>query len=145
MGRRSNYRPPTPKGYRTPTGTPGSSPMWTDLKETLPYYMTLSCSPDVMISTLCGSFWEPDVPCNLVSQWLHPVLEQVFCDDEEGKGQEVFALIGAIRRPSVSALWIGAAASGICPKLLQKVITGRPPLDLAAFPWTSAPQSFMEM
>lgn len=87
---------------------------------------------------------QPDVPCNMVSQWLHPVLEEVLCDVTEGKDQELIALIGAIRRPSVAALWIGAAVSGIVPKLLEKVREGRPPLDSHGFPWTGAPQSFMD-
>lgn len=66
------------------------------------------------------------------------------CDTTEGKVQELIALIGAIRRPSVGALWIGAAVSGIGPKIIQKVRRGKPPLDSNAFPWTGAPQSFMD-
>ncbi|PIG84925.1 hypothetical protein AARAC_005605 [Aspergillus arachidicola] len=131
-------------GGKIPLTTPGAPAMWSQLKQDLPYYMTLSCSPEAMISTLCGSFWQPDVPCNMVSQWLRPVLEEVLCDAPEGKCEEVLALIGAIRRPSVAALWIGAAVGGIGPKLLEKVRRGRPPLDSIAFPWTGAPQSFMD-
>ncbi|KAK6824046.1 hypothetical protein RU639_006577 [Aspergillus parasiticus] len=48
---------PREHGGKIPPTTPGASPMWTQLKQDLPYYMTLSCSPEVMISTLCGSFW----------------------------------------------------------------------------------------
>ncbi|KAB8272935.1 hypothetical protein BDV30DRAFT_239017 [Aspergillus minisclerotigenes] len=135
--------PPRAHGGKTPATTPSASP-WSQLKQDLPYYMALSCSPEVMISTLCGSFWQPDIPCNMVSQWLHPVLEEVLRDVPESKYQEIVALIGAIRRPSVAALWIGAAVSGIGPKLLEKVRRGRPPLDSIAFPWTGAPQSFMD-
>ncbi|KAI2832449.1 hypothetical protein CBS133816_1536 [Aspergillus niger] len=50
---------------------------WEKSKEDLPYYMTLSCSPEVMMSTFCGAFWEHDVPCNLVSPWLHPIINEV--------------------------------------------------------------------
>lgn len=136
---------PQPRAYggKTPTTALDGSPVWMELKKDLPYYMTLSCSPEVMISTLCGSFWQPDVPCNMVSQWLHPV-EEVLCDVTEGKDQELIALIGATRRPSLGALWIGAAVSGIIPKLFAKVREGRPPLDSHGFPWTGAPQSFMD-
>lgn len=121
--------------------------MRTDWKEELPYYMTLSCSPEVMMSTLCGSFWEADVPCNLVSPWLHPVLEEVLGDASvtNDRDQELLALLGVIRRPSVSALWIGAVISGLGPKIIQKVRRGRAPLDSLAFPWTSCPQSFMDI
>lgn len=102
----SNVQLPFPRahGGKTPTTPLGIPVMWTDLNEDLPYYMTLRCSPEVMMSTLCGSFLEPDVPCNLVSQWLHPVLEEVLGDLSaiKGSGQELFALIGVTRRPSVS-------------------------------------------
>lgn len=36
-------------------------------------------------------------------------------------------LIGAIRRPSVSRLWIGVVISGLDPKILQRVRRGRLP------------------
>lgn len=135
----SNVQLPFPRahGGKTPT-TPvdGISLMWTDFNEELPYYMTLSCSPEVMMSTLCGSFWEPDVPCNMVSPWLHPVLKEVLGDASaiKDRDQELLALIGVIRRPSVSALWIRAVISGLAPKIVQKVRRGRPPLDSLAFP-----------
>lgn len=135
---------PRAHGGKNPATIPGAS-MWTQFKKELPYYMTLSCSPEVMISTLCGSFWQPDVPCNMVSQWLHPVLEEVLYDATESKFQELVAMIGAIRRPNLGAFWIGAAVSGISPKLLQRVRRGKPPLDSNAFPWTGAPQSFMDV
>lgn len=61
------------------------------------------------------------------------------------RDQELLALLGVIRRPSVSALWIGAVISGLGPKIIQKVRRGRPPLDSLAFPCTSCPQSFMDI
>ncbi|OQE17584.1 hypothetical protein PENSTE_c020G08481 [Penicillium steckii] len=117
---------------------------WKQVKQELPYYMTLSCSPEVMISTLCGSFWQPDIPCNMVSQWLHPVLEEVLDDVKETRCQELVAMIGAICRPTMGAFWIGAAVSGIIPSLLRSVRKAKSPLDSNAFPWTGAPQSFMD-
>jgi hypothetical protein len=120
---------------------------WASLNEELPYYITLCCSPEVMMSALCGSFWELEVPCNLVSSWLHPVLNEVLggASVTTGYDQEILALMGAIRQPSLSALWIGAIASGLGPKILQKVGEGRPPLDPLAYPWTGCPQSFMDI
>ncbi|OGM50939.1 hypothetical protein ABOM_000523 [Aspergillus bombycis] len=37
----------------------------------IPHYMALSCISGVVPSCLLSCFWEPDVPCNLVSQWLN--------------------------------------------------------------------------
>lgn len=120
--------------------------LWPSLIKELPYYMTLSCSPEVVMSTLCGSFWELEVPCNLVGPWLHPLLNEVLSGTSGtvNHDYEMLALMGAIRRPNISALWIGAAASGLAPKIIQKVRRGRPPLDALAFPWTGCPQSFMD-
>lgn len=55
------------------------------------------------------------------------------------------ALIGGIRRPSISALWLGAVAGGITPIILRRTRLGRPPLDPVAFAWTGSPQSFMDV
>ncbi|PYH75061.1 uncharacterized protein BO88DRAFT_460983 [Aspergillus vadensis CBS 113365] len=147
---------PTHKYYRLPAKLPlpratGSKPFdtpmdaeWMNLKEDLPYYMTLSCSPEVMMSTFCGAFWEQDVPCNLVSPWLHPIINEVLGALPESE-LEVLAFIGAIRQPCFSAFWIGAIASGLGSEILHRVRGGHPPLDRVAFPWTGCPQSFMDL
>ncbi|KAI2909075.1 hypothetical protein CBS11852_199 [Aspergillus niger] len=116
---------------------------WVKLKEDLPYYMTLSCSPEVMMSTFCGAFWEHDVPCNLVSPWLHPIINEVLGALPENE-LEVLAFIGAIRQPCFGAFWIGAVASGLGPQILHRVREGRPPVDAVAFPWTGCPQRFLD-
>ena len=118
--------------------------VWTSLNDQLPYYITLSCNPELMMSVFCGSFWELEVPCNLVSSWLHPVLNEVW-DDTAGDNHEILALIGAIRRPGLSALWIGAVASGLGQEIVQNAKRGTPPLDPLAFPWTGYPQSFIDI
>ncbi|CAI7569446.1 unnamed protein product [Penicillium glandicola] len=122
-------------------------PIWSSLNEELPYYMTLSCSPDVMMSTLCGSFWELGIPCNLVAPWLHPLFNEILDETAPAVGHdyETLALIGAIRRPYIGALWIGAAIGGLAPKIIQKVKSGNPPLDALSFPWTRCLQTFMDI
>lgn len=71
-----------PRPTSTTARCPGSStmfvpPEWTMLYENLDYYMSLSCKPEAIISLLCGTFWEPGVPCNLASPWLHPILNDM--------------------------------------------------------------------
>lgn len=51
---------------------PPDPPERTVFYENRDYYMSLSCKPGAIISLLCGTFWEPGVPCNLASPWLHP-------------------------------------------------------------------------
>ncbi|KAJ5151682.1 hypothetical protein N7492_009977 [Penicillium capsulatum] len=144
----SSVRLPLPSaknGQRFAASIDAIPSTWEILNKQLPCYITLSCSPETMMSALCGSFWEPDVPCNLVSPWLHPVLHEVVgrTSSTVGQNQEILALIGAIRRPHLGALWIGAVASGLGPKIIQKVKTGQPPTDPLVYPWTGCPQSFM--
>lgn len=55
------------------------------------------------------------------------------------------ALIGGIRRPSISALWLGAVVGGITPIILRRTKLGRPPLDLVAFARTGSPQNFIDV
>jgi hypothetical protein len=93
---------PTLTGARCPVVPPEIVPEeWTMLYENLLYYMTLSCSPDAVISSLCGMFWELDVPCNLVSPWLHPILNEVPSDqniaDTPGFYGELLGVICGIR------------------------------------------------
>ena len=119
------------------------------MNEELPFYMALSCNAEVVMSSLCGMFWEADVTCNLVSPWLHPILNKV----PESKGiietpglyYEILAIICGLRRPQISALFLGAAATGLMLTILRRIRRGRPPLDANAFPWTGCPQSFMDI
>ncbi|KAJ5809490.1 uncharacterized protein N7503_001708 [Penicillium pulvis] len=123
----------------------GSLPqMWLNLFEDLPYYMTLSCDPELMMATFCGSFWEPGVPCNMVSPWLHPALKEVLAG-ESAEDQEILALMCAIRRPSISALWLGAAIGGLGPWILRNVKGGHSPMHPNGFAWTGSLQSFMDI
>ncbi|KMP08225.1 hypothetical protein CIRG_07906 [Coccidioides immitis RMSCC 2394] len=144
---------PVPDNAKDSTGPPpaqqDATDEWAVLNEQLPYYVTLSCNYAVVISSLCGSFWEPSVPCNLVSAWLHPVLKEIprkrEIVDSPGRYTEFLALICGFRRPPIFALWIGAAISGLVPKILNLVGGGTPPLDPNGFPWTGCPQSFMDL
>lgn len=121
--------------------------LWSSLYEELPYYMTLSCSPEVVLSTLCGSFGEPEVPCNLVAPWLHPLFEEILAETSPtgSHDYEALVLIGAIHRPNIGALWIVAVAGGLTPKIIQKVRKGTSPINALGFPWTGCLQSFINI
>lgn len=141
---------PTQTGRKSSTTTSEKMPsQWATIKEHLPHYISLSCCPELVMSTLCGMFWEPDVPCNLVGPWLHPILNEV--PDAEtiaakpGFYHEIVAIICGFRRPQICPLWLGAVASGLTPRILRLVERGKPPLNLLAFPWTGCPQGFMDI
>ncbi|PYH86702.1 hypothetical protein BO82DRAFT_412442 [Aspergillus uvarum CBS 121591] len=94
--------------------TPNADELYKDIS----YYMALSCDFHVVISSICGVFWEPSVPCNKVSPWLHPVLHELpaALDFTSSPGYiEVLATIGT------------------------------PPLDPSGSAWTGCPQSFLDL
>ena len=79
-------------------------PEWILVYKELPHYLTLSSNPEVVISSLCGMFWEDGNPSNLVSPWLHPVLNEL--PQLQGINQsldisyfEILATLCFLRRP----------------------------------------------
>lgn len=119
-----------------------------ELYEQIPYYMALSCNFQVIISSLCGVLWEPDVPCNLVSPWLHPVLNELreaSTSKVSPNYTETLCVMCALRCPNLAALWLGATLSGLSPMIVEFIGSGTPPLDPSASAWTSCPQSFMDV
>lgn len=114
----------------------------------LPYYITLSCGGDVIMSSLCGVFWNPHIRSNLVSPWLQPLLDlkkTKICQSAPGRYNEILAVMSARRAPNIAYLSVGAAISGLTSTVLEQVLTGQPPLERHAFAWTGVPQSFMDL
>jgi hypothetical protein len=113
-------------------------PEWITVNEELPYYMALSCNPEVVTPSLCGMFWESDITCNMVSPWLHPILNEVpegkVIVDTPGLYYKILTLMYGLCQPRISTLWLGAVVSGLTPIILRRVRRGRPPLDANAFP-----------
>ncbi|EEQ85996.2 uncharacterized protein BDCG_09265 [Blastomyces dermatitidis ER-3] len=92
---------------------------WPTVDKELSYYMTLSCSLETLTSTLCGMFWEPTVTCNMVSPWLHPILQEI------PECPRFSSTPGALLRnprshmqlssTTIFTLWLGAVTSGSDP------------------------------
>jgi hypothetical protein len=130
------------------TAKPRSRAEYIAFAQNLAYYMSLSCNYSVM-SSLCGSFWEPTVGCNLVSPWLHPVLEEIpklpqFAWDSR-RYPKLIAIMCAARRPTLSPLWAGASLSGLVGQIIDLVRTGTPPLDPNCYFWTGSAQNFLDL
>ncbi|PYH98087.1 hypothetical protein BO71DRAFT_480632 [Aspergillus ellipticus CBS 707.79] len=126
---RSSPKLPLPGGHNTKVNPPldASPSTWTRLNSDLPYYMTLSCSPE-----------------------LHPILNEVLSGISSTtttthEHEELLAIIGVLRQPPLSAFWIGAIASGLGSEILRRVKEGQPPLHPLAYPWTGCAQGFMDL
>lgn len=108
------------------------------------YYMSLSCIPNVIQSCLFGSFWEPKVCCNVVSEWLSPPLQELLPTLLHQKQYDVVVQIMAARQPNLAPLWLGSAITGLLPRIPQIISTFIPPICLEATSRTESPQSFMD-
>lgn len=106
----------------------------------LVYYMTLSCNVRGLRALLSGSFFEPDVPCNLVGPWIQPIFEIIDGQDLEG-----LAIIMGRRQPALAALWFGAIMLGLETSVLQSVQIGLFPVEPNAAAWTGTIQSFINV
>jgi hypothetical protein len=141
---------PVPKIFQAPTvserkpSSSSSSPLQNTLRtqyQLLPYYMTLSCNVWGLRALLCGTFYEPAVPCILVSPWLQPVFEMIdpiIAREDFGR----FVTIMSKRQPRLAALWLGAVMLGIEKTVLLYTRAG-PPVELHVAAWTGTIHSFI--
>jgi hypothetical protein len=110
----------------------------------LPYYMTLSCNRRGMQALLCGSFFDPQVSCNLVSPWFQPILEIIDPLVRVGDYEKLAIIMGK-RQPKLAALWMGATISGMANVIFQQVRIGLMAIELNASAWTATTHSFISL
>lgn len=110
----------------------------------IPHYMAVSCTSGVVTSCLFSCFWEPDIPCNLVSQWLTLSMRQIFPSLIRSKKYNAIVCAMAQRRPNIAPLWLGSLITGLLPRILQLCRSYLPTVYLEAVTWTGSPQSFMD-
>lgn len=104
--------------------------------------MALSCNTRGLEALLLSTFFDPDVPCNVVSPFL----------------QGTFAILDAIahdrtllvctlmhRTPKLGFLWAGALISGAHEALLEKARYGSIDVDLLVAAWTGTIHTFMQL
>ena len=108
----------------------------------LPYYMTLSCNIWGLRALLFGSFFDPDISCNLVSSWMQPIFEII---DPIIAREEVtsLAIIMSKRQPALAALWVGAIIWGMEKTILQQIRGGHFAVELHAAVWTGTVHTFI--
>lgn len=109
----------------------------------IPRYMAFSGTSGLLASCLLGSLWEPGIPCNLASEWLNPAMKEITSTLSQSKS---FPIIWAMseRRPNLAPLWLGAAITGLLPRIFQVSTSFLPTIYLEGVTWTQSPQSFMD-
>lgn len=92
---------------------------------------------------LSSIFYEPSVPCNLVSPWLQSIFAVL--DSEKIRNDDrVPAHMLMNRVPSIAFLWLGAIVLGIHRDVLRDGRFGLVPVDLHAAMWSGTVQSFIQ-
>ena len=104
--------------------------------------ITLSCSPQAISSLLCSSFFEANVPCNLLGAYLLGASNvlQPLKDDPE-----TLRRLMAERSPTLYPLWTAAIYSGQSQEIIKTVMGGVPPINLPIAFWTGTIQSFVQI
>lgn len=118
--------------------------------DSLSRYMTFSAAPLFVSAALWGVFWEPGVPCNLVSPWFDGVVDTIRPLIADGN-VELLAHVLAIRRPQVASLWFGVLACGkteTSEGIVNFLQSGWAPTIARPIPavtaWTGSPLSFID-
>lgn len=109
----------------------------------LPYFMTLSCNVRGLRALLSGSFFEPDIPCNLVGPYLQPVFEIIDPLIARNDLRDLATIMGR-RQPTLACLWLGAIAMGLETSVFQSVRSGLFSIEPHAAAWTGTIHSFID-
>ena len=134
---------PLTKPYpNDPRSRPAACQAVFDEAELLDYYMTLSCNVWGIRALLCGTFYNPEIPCNGVSPWLEPALE--ITSSIVGERQYVrLATLMCNAQPKLAPLWLGAILTGGEKQILSGLRSGLSAVELHAAAWTDTAHSFI--
>ena len=140
--RAGTIKPPplaTPEGVYSYSGV--DEKYYERLSKCLSRCITLSCCDEGIASLLCSSFFEPNVPCNLIGAHLSGVRKVI---EPARSDLKILFRLMARRNSKLSALWLAAIWTGHAGKLLDSAFGGMPYLSLPMMSWTGALQSFIQ-
>lgn len=104
--------------------------------------LALSCNTRGIEALLLSCFFNPSVPCNLVS----PFLQGTFAALDNISHDPTLLIHTLLRRsPRVGFLWVGAAVLGAHTSLLDRARYGSFEIDLLSAVWTGTIQTFMQL
>ncbi|KAJ5511609.1 hypothetical protein N7453_003712 [Penicillium expansum] len=113
-----------PEHHSTPRSPQSISALISEHEKLLPYYMTLSSTQwFTTLPAIKSTFFNPDIPCNLVSAWMNPAFAII---DPIMKENNIPRLLNGLsaHQPRVASLWLGAAIMGISSIYLRTLHAG---------------------
>ncbi|CAI7640868.1 unnamed protein product [Penicillium palitans] len=133
----------TPEYHSTQTSPQSISAMISEHEKLLPYYMTISSK--MWLTTLPAmksTFFNPDIPCNLVSAWMNPAFAIINPIIKQNNIPRLLHGLSA-RQPRVASLWLGAAIMGRSNTYLKQCEQGMTAPSLEAEAWMGVTTTFM--
>ncbi|KAJ5687171.1 hypothetical protein N7536_009790 [Penicillium majusculum] len=130
----------SPEYHSTQTSPQSISALISEHEKLLPYYMTLSS--ETWLTTLPAvksTFFNPDIPCNLVSAWMNPAFAIINPIIKQNNIPRLLHGLSA-GQPRVASLWLGAAIMGRSSTYLEQGMTA-PSLEAEA--WMGVTTTFM--
>ncbi|CAI7677728.1 unnamed protein product [Penicillium discolor] len=139
------HKPPTlpiprptksPEYHSTQTSPQSISALISEHEKLLPCYMTLSSEMWLTaLPAVKSTFFNPDIPCNLVSAWMNPIIKQ----------NNIPRLLHGLsaRQPRVASLWLGAAIMGRSSTYLKQCEQGMTAPSLEAEAWMGVTTTFV--
>lgn len=104
--------------------------------------LALSCNTRGLEALFLSCFFDPAVPCNLVS----PFLQGIFAALDNVSQDPLLLMLTLLRRsPKVGFLWVGAAVLGAHTASLEQARYGGFEIELHSAVWTGTIQSFMQL
>lgn len=102
--------------------------------------LTLSCNTRGLLSLLSSVFYEPGIPCNVVSPWT----QATFAVLDSVEGSHLLGYILMNRVPQVSFLWLGGIITGTQKNILREGRYGITSIEPHAASWCGVTQSFIQ-
>jgi hypothetical protein len=133
----------TPGYHSTPTSPQSISALISEHENLLPYYMTLSSN--IWLTTMPAMkslFFNPDIPCNLVSAWMNPAFAIINPLVKQGNIPHLLNGLSA-RQARTASLWLGAAIMGTSSVFLKQCEQGMMTSSLQAEAWMGTPTTFL--
>lgn len=126
---------------RLPQSQQGKAPPSLSLAQ-VDKLLALSCNTRGVEALLLSCFFDPSVPCNLVS----PYQQGIFAALDRISHDSPLLLHTLLRSsPRVGFLWVGAVVLGAHTSLLDRARYGSFEIDLLSAVWTGTIQTFMQL
>ncbi|KAG6140828.1 hypothetical protein E4U12_005804 [Claviceps purpurea] len=138
------FRWPRPAWHNKPPELSAEQcwPPWGEDNDQLDKLITMSCNVIGMLSLLCSSFVDPDLPCNVSGAWMQGAFAVL--DEPEAKKPDVLRSMLLKRSPTLGFLWLGAILLDMQGRIMA---CARPVVyttDLHSTAWTATFGTFFQ-